>query len=172
MRLSFILFVSTIGFVSANPPAFVNQALGVASSYLDGPRAQSKWSWESCGEDSDPIVINEIQVSPDPPEVGEDLTVTVTGTANEPIQEGAFADVAVKLGLIKLLSKTFDLCEEARKANMTVQCPVEEGTYTVTQTVALPKEIPRVKFKIEVEGYTVDEDPLMCLELSVNFMLF
>jgi hypothetical protein len=65
----------------------------------------------------------------------------------------------VKLGLIKLLQKRFDVCEEAcvhdnstsgmktnstlrRKNNATVQCPVEPGTYNVEQTVALPKEIP------------------------------
>lgn len=29
------------------------------------------------------------------------------------IQEGAYAAVTVKLGLIKLLTKTFDICEEA-----------------------------------------------------------
>lgn len=28
-------------------------------------------------------------------------------------QEGAYADVTVKVGLIKLLQKEFDLCEEA-----------------------------------------------------------
>lgn len=28
-------------------------------------------------------------------------------------QEGAYADVTVKLGLIKLLQKEFDLCQEA-----------------------------------------------------------
>jgi hypothetical protein len=29
------------------------------------------------------------------------------------VQEGAYADVTVKLGLIKLLQKRFDVCEEA-----------------------------------------------------------
>lgn len=33
--------------------------------------------------------------------------------ADAPPQEGAYADVTVKLGLIKLLHKQFDLCEEA-----------------------------------------------------------
>lgn len=28
-------------------------------------------------------------------------------------QEGAYADVTVKLGLVKLLQKRFDVCEEA-----------------------------------------------------------
>lgn len=34
-------------------------------------------------------------------------------TADRMIQEGAYAAVTVKLGLIKLLTKTFDICEEA-----------------------------------------------------------
>ena len=77
------------------------------------------------------------------------------------LQEGAYADVSVKLGLIKIVQKQFDLCEEAyvsvifavsemltlsylrRNANTTVQCPVEEGNYEVVHTVALPKEIPQ-----------------------------
>jgi hypothetical protein len=29
------------------------------------------------------------------------------------VQEGAYAEVTVKLGLVKLLTKTFDICEEA-----------------------------------------------------------
>lgn len=67
----------------------------------------------------------------------------------------------MKLGLVKLLQKRFDVCEEAyvpdrllpsftqiehensRNANASVKCPVEVGPYTVSQTVALPKEIPR-----------------------------
>jgi ML domain len=76
-------------------------------------------------------------------------------------QEGAYADVTVKLGVVKLLSKEFDLCEEAyvflvlpvfaiptgissrRNAELEVQCPVKEGDYLVEHTVALPKEIPK-----------------------------
>lgn len=50
------------------------------------------------------------------------------------IQEGAYADVVVKLGLVKLLTKTFDICEEAY-----VICPVQQVYATVlltmTQTV-------------------------------------
>ena len=68
----------------------------------------------------------------------------------------------MKLGLVKILTKRFGVCEEAyvplpwshalshkglnsRNANATIQCPVERGSYTVEQTVALPKEIPKGK---------------------------
>ncbi|KAF9069123.1 ML domain-containing protein [Rhodocollybia butyracea] len=129
-----------------------------------------RWHWESCGLDTDPVTIQNIEISPDPPSPGAPLSVTVTGTANELIEEGAFVDVTVKLGLIKLLQKSFNVCEEARGANASVQCPVEKGQYVVTQTVDLPKEIPPAKFKIHVEGYTKDDDSLMCLDLTIDFM--
>jgi len=83
------------------------------------------------GTPDDVIQIESIQVTPDPPQPGKDLTVRVVGVASEIIQassnpsfslrrlltrlmqEGAYADVTVKLGLVKLLRKRFDVCEEA-----------------------------------------------------------
>lgn len=38
---------------------------------------------------------------------------------------------------------TKNTCFDSRKADATVQCPIEPGEYEVVQTVALPKEIPR-----------------------------
>ncbi|WOO77366.1 Phosphatidylglycerol/phosphatidylinositol transfer protein [Vanrija pseudolonga] len=130
----------------------------------------SSWRWSDCGLPSDAITIESISVSPDPPEPGKNLTVTVEATANEVVEEGAYADVTVKLGLIKLLQKRFDVCEEARNANASVQCPVQPGQYTVVQTVELPEEIPKAKFVVNIRGYTVDEDDLACLDLVVDFV--
>ncbi|KAG6381244.1 hypothetical protein JVT61DRAFT_5648 [Boletus reticuloceps] len=124
-------------------------------------RLAEKWTYRDCDKID--------QISPDPPKPGHDLTVTVSATAVGTIEEGAYADVSVKLGRIKLLTKTFDVCEEARNANATVQCPVQEGDYEVSQTVALPGEIPPAKFNIDVKGYTHDDDDLLCLSLIVNF---
>jgi len=136
-----------------------------------GPvHATQGWSYVDCGLPTDPIQIDSISVSPDPPQPGQDLTVTVKAHAQEQVEEGAYADVSVKLGLIKLLQKQFDLCEEARNANTSVQCPVERGNYEVVHTVALPKEIPKAKFNIDVRGFTVDEDDLFCVKLNVDFM--
>ncbi|VDB86513.1 unnamed protein product [Peniophora sp. CBMAI 1063] len=154
-------------------------APAVMASPLDGQVAMSpqgdvriseSWSYSDCGSPSDAVQIESIVVSPDPPKPGEDMTVTVKGTAVETIKEGAYADVTVKLGLIKLLQKEFDICEEARNANASITCPVEEGYYTVVQTVTLPKEIPQAKFTVAVKGYTVDDDDLFCLNLKVDFM--
>ncbi|KIJ21675.1 hypothetical protein PAXINDRAFT_173771 [Paxillus involutus ATCC 200175] len=128
------------------------------------------WSYTDCGLPTDAIQLKSISLFPDPPKPGQDLTITVVGTAAEIIEDGAYADVVVKLGLIKLLSKRFDVCQEARTANASVQCPVEKGDYTVVQTVSLPKEIPQAKFTVNVRGYTNDDDDMLCLDLKVDFM--
>ncbi|KAF5377590.1 hypothetical protein D9615_005331 [Tricholomella constricta] len=136
----------------------------------DTPRIADKWAYKDCGSPTDPIQIQSIHVSPDPPQPGKDLTVEVVGKATRVIEEGAYADVTVKLGLVKLLQKQFDVCEEARKANASIQCPIQDGSYNVSQTVALPKEIPRAKFVVNVRGYTNDDDDMLCLDLTVDFM--
>ncbi|KAI6132762.1 ML domain-containing protein [Pisolithus croceorrhizus] len=138
---------------------------------LDTPaRTMEGWSYTDCGLPTDVVQIKSISVFPDPPKPGKNLTLTAVGTVNQVVEVGAFADVTVKLGLIKLLHKQFDICHEASAANASIQCPVDTGDYTVVQTVALPNEIPRAKFSINVRGYTVDEEDLLCLDLKVDFM--
>lgn len=116
-------------------------------------------------------------------------------------QEGSYADVLVKLGLIKLLQRRFDICEEAcvpaqvpsklhrsfsrltstlilapalcsDNANASLTCPVKPGHYTLTQTVELPKEIPRAKFAIDVLGVTAEDEDMLCLKLYIGTPAF
>jgi len=44
----------------------------------------------------------------------------------------------------------FTYSTSSRKANATLQCPVSPGSYTVVQTVALPKEIPKGAFVVSL----------------------
>ena len=55
---------------------------------------------------------------------------------------------------------------------MEIRCPVAPGYYTITQTVELPKEIPPAKFAIDINAYTVNDDDMLCLKLSVDFTRF
>lgn len=73
------------------------------------------------------------------------------------------------------------MCHEARQLNAAVSCPVDPGTYTIVQTVTLPKEIPTgkhrvahatnliqhpAKFGVRVRGFTADNEDMMCLGMS------
>jgi len=137
---------------------------------LDTPaRTQSGWNFIDCGLPTDVIQIESLTISPDPPKPGEDLTVKVSAYVTKTIEDGAYADVTVKLGLIKLLQKRFDVCDEAQKNNAEIQCPVEAGQHHVEQTVALPKEIPPAQFVVMVRGYTVDDEDMLCADIKVDF---
>ncbi|KAF7296762.1 ML domain-containing protein [Mycena indigotica] len=162
--LAALLFASLAAFAVALPES--QQALGNVRT------APDSWEYKDCGEDSDAVQIKSITVSPDPPKIGSDLTVTIVADVKETIEEGATADVLVKVGRIKLLEQSFDLCEEARKANASISCPVEPGLHTIEQTVTLPKEVPKLKYVISVRGFTVEEDNMACVDLTVQFRPF
>ncbi|KAK3180440.1 hypothetical protein K4F52_008168 [Lecanicillium sp. MT-2017a] len=143
--------------------------LALTVAFLSAGSSAESWSYEDCGAPDDVLQLESISVKPDPPVPGKDVAITVTGTVRDTIADGAYVDLTVKLGLIKILKKELDICEEARKANSTVQCPVVPGKYTVTHTISLSRNIPWARYKIDVGGYTVDDDPLLCAQISVDF---
>ncbi|KAL1703005.1 ML domain-containing protein [Schizophyllum commune] len=144
--------------------------MGAASSVdVEQVRIQGGDVHVAGGDQTSTVQLKSITISPDPPIPGQQLTMTVEADVQETIQEGAYADVTVKVGLIKLLQKRFDICEEARNANATVQCPVERGEHTVVQTVQLPREIPPAMFKIDVLAWTHEDEDMACAKFEVDF---
>ncbi|CDZ96745.1 vacuole protein [Phaffia rhodozyma] len=156
---------SLVGLASWGAEAISGIGRGKVNTFPEGG-----WSWVDCGVAGDAVQVESINISPDPPVPGKNLTVSVKGVVIDPINEGSYADVLVKLGLIKLLQKRFDVCDEAENANATVQCPVSPGSYEVSQTVELPKEIPRAKFAIQVRGVTAEDKDMLCLDLFIDFL--
>lgn len=99
-RISFIslLALASVGFAAASS----------AQEPLQGSSVNSQWSWHDCGKVSepgdenlpysrhtytlglptDPVRIKSIEISPDPPTPGANLTVKVVGEANEIIEVG------------------------------------------------------------------------------------
>ena len=138
------------------------------------------WSYTNAGLPTDPLQIETITLTPDPPKVYSDTTLTLKGTVLEAIEDGAYFDVTVKLGLIKLMQKRFDLFEELRGAKTLGTTwaaspdpaggPIKPGDLELTIAMPLPKEIPQAKFTLNVRGYTASEDDLATLDLKFDFM--
>ena len=81
-------------------------------------------------------------LDPDPPKKGQNLHIEFEGWLSEEIEEGAYIDVIVKYGVVKLLQKKFDLCEQAKEIDK--ECPLPSGAFAFIKDVDLPKEIPPV----------------------------
>ncbi|KAI7964535.1 hypothetical protein MJO29_002633 [Puccinia striiformis f. sp. tritici] len=141
-----------------------------SDSVSDFPNRQAlKETSSSSGLDTDPLTISSVEIDPNPPKVGQNLTVRATGTIRRLIEDGAYAVVTVNVGLVRLLQKTFDVCEELRKADVSLQCPMEPGDFDIAYEITLPKEIPPVTYRIDALAYTTDDDDMACANLSVDF---
>lgn len=126
------------------------------------------WTYVDAGMPEYPFQLRSITVSPDPPEPGKDLEYTIRGQLAAPLAEGAYVDVQVRLGLVKLLTRRLDLCEELRRLG--VKTPMPAGDFELVRKVALPREIPQAKFKISANGYTANDEDLFDVNIFVDFM--
>lgn len=74
---------------------------------------------------------------------GTTLTIEATGIVKETIEDGAYVDLEVKYGYIRLINTRADLCNEVK--NVDLECPIEKGKIAIVKQVDLPKEIPPVR---------------------------
>ncbi|KZV96819.1 hypothetical protein EXIGLDRAFT_642868, partial [Exidia glandulosa HHB12029] len=109
-----------------------------------------------CGTDDDWFKLDKIEATPYPPRSGENVTVYAVGTVYKAIEEGAFVDITVKLGLIKIHTERVDICKIVEE-NGERECPLEPGEYTVNQTVTIPGVAPLGRYSIEARGYSGEE---------------
>ncbi|GBC09758.1 hypothetical protein RclHR1_00910008 [Rhizophagus clarus] len=174
MRNNFILFACFLLIVLTNAIPLHN---GCVSTYEEGeqllllakefPVNSITETISDCSNSNDILQIKYIRLNPDPPLKGKQLKIDAAGYLKEQVGEGSYIDVTVKLGLIKLLQKRFDLCEESQKVNK--PCPLEQGDQQLLTTIDLPKEIPPGKYIVDALVYTPDNRRIACLKAVAIF---
>jgi len=117
--------------------------------------------------DDDLITIDEVVLTPNPPQAGATLVIEARGTVKETILDGAYVNLEVKYGYIRLISTQANLCKEVK--NVDLECPIEPGAISITKPVDLPKEIPPGKYTVQADVYTKDDVHITCLTATVNF---
>ncbi|SMN20243.1 similar to Saccharomyces cerevisiae YDL046W NPC2 Functional homolog of human NPC2/He1 [Maudiozyma saulgeensis] len=121
-------------------------------------------------EEKQLLDISSVVLSPNPPERGNELVITAKGEIKTTIKDGAYVDVEVRLGYIKLLTQTFDLCEVLKENDVNgLTCPVKPGIYDLEKKVDIPDEVPPGKYTILARAYTADDDLLACITGEVIF---
>lgn len=115
----------------------------------------------------DLLQITKVDLSPNPPQAGQTLVIEATGVLASKIEEGAYVDLSVKYGLIRLISTRADLCEQIK--NVDLNCPIENGKLSISKSVDLPNEIPPGTYTVFADVYTVDAKKITCLTATVKF---
>ncbi|KAI9859087.1 MAG: Phosphatidylglycerol/phosphatidylinositol transfer protein [Vezdaea acicularis] len=112
------------------------------------------------------LKIDHVDLTPNPPVKGENLTLEAVGTFSEPVEKGAKVRLLVKYGYVKIFNREEDLCDQV--GNVDLSCPLD-GKNTVTKIIQLPKEIPPGKYDVQADVYTKDEKKIICLAAEVTF---
>jgi hypothetical protein len=119
----------------------------------------------------DLLVLEYVDLDPNPPTAGNTLTIKAEGTLLEDVGEGAYVILQVKYGLIRLVSTRADLCDQVENVDM--ECPIKKGKTTITKDVELPKEIPPGKYTVFADVYTAEPESkhIVCLTATVVFSM-
>ncbi|CUM62657.1 uncharacterized protein PRCAT00000211001 [Priceomyces carsonii] len=111
--------------------------------------------------------LQSVVILPNPPVRGENLTFIAEGYVSKDIEDGAYVEVDVRYGYIKLIHQTFDLCEEITKVDLS--CPINKGNQIIKKEVEIPKEVPSGKYIVNARAYTKDDEFITCLSATVEF---
>ncbi|KAM0250011.1 hypothetical protein ACHAQJ_008818 [Trichoderma viride] len=165
-------FSTTVACLSAclAAPATALAIWGDSASALDSSlKVPGENPIEYCNadRDGDLIVIEKVDLAPNPPKPGQALLITASGDVKRTVTKGAYVKVVVKYGLIQLLSTTADLCEQL--GNVDLSCPLEPGEMTITKSVDLPSAIPPGTYNVLADVYSDDDEHITCLKATVNF---
>jgi hypothetical protein len=151
--LALVTIVGTlvVGVLTKNvfqPPSQQNPLI----SPFDSNKVPGKSPVEICSlsPSDDLVIIEYINLTPNPPQAGQNLTIDAMGYLKVDIEEGAYANFEVKYGFIKLLTGTADLCEKA--AEVDLECPIKKGQIKVQKVVELPAQIPPVIVPFYLRG--------------------
>lgn len=112
--------------------------------------------------------LQRVVIDPNPPAKGQNLTFVATGYLSQDVVDGAYVDIDVKYGYIRLIHQTFDLCEEV--TNVDLECPIKRGEQVISKLVEIPNEVPPGKYLVNARAYTKDDVLISCLSATVEFL--
>ncbi|EER36215.1 phosphatidylglycerol/phosphatidylinositol transfer protein precursor [Candida tropicalis MYA-3404] len=113
------------------------------------------------------LKLTKVDLTPNPPKVGTNLTFTAVGTVDQTIEDGAYVEVEVRYGFIKLIHQTYELCDEITKVDL--ECPIKKGEHVISKVVEIPEEVPPGKYLVTARAYTKDDEYITCLTATVVF---
>ena len=120
--------------------------------------------WSNCTMPNDKADILNVIIMPDPPQKGQNVTITATLNIKEEITGGKI-DIKLKVGFLPI-HETLDLCDTLQKAGQT--CPIQKGTTTNKITQEVPNDIPSVRITGTVKVKDQNGMEIICIEVDLH----
>jgi len=122
-----------------------------------------------CKDPADYIFnIDYVNLTPNPPVPGQNLTIIAAGTSSQTIQSEAKLFVQVKLGYVTILRKEYDFCDAIDAVDLS--CPLEKGQHKISKVVQIPAAVPPGTYSVSANAWTKDhEGEMTCLQGGITF---
>lgn len=116
---------------------------------------------------SNSLGINRVQLTPDPPRAGENLTVTVFGKSQDKF-ETVNLELQVKALGIEIADLKFDMC-----GDLQVKCPLTTNdNYQASITYEVPSEAPKgINVDAHLVGFDSSNSVIDCLDISTKISI-
>ncbi|KAI9888093.1 MAG: Phosphatidylglycerol/phosphatidylinositol transfer protein [Watsoniomyces obsoletus] len=121
-------------------------------------------------QSEDFLVIEHVNLNPNPPVPGQNLTIEAAGVFKKEVEKGAYVHLSVKYGLIRIVQTTADLCEQIENVHDDdFKCPIEPGESKLNKTIELPAQIPPGTYTVEADIFSKHDEHIVCLTAHVEF---
>jgi len=119
--------------------------------------------WSICGPNSDHLHVKTVSITPDPPAIGQDLTVQIQGTLDETIVSGTVHLELAVFRTIILVNTTYSLCTLISKF---MSCPLKQGAVNIKVQATIPSEAPAGPYTGKVHVYDQNDSEVICVDLK------
>ncbi|PHH66813.1 hypothetical protein CDD81_5945 [Ophiocordyceps australis] len=159
------LIIACLSACLAPAPASASRALDGGSNEVPG---DSPLVFCEGDHGKDIVDIERVDITPNPPIPGQNLTISASGTVKEVIETGAYVHLSLKYNkFIPIPINNQGLCENIGQVGL--QCPLEPGKMTISKEFALEKQIPPGTYDVQADVFTKDNRKITCLQASVVF---
>lgn len=105
-----------------------------------------------CGNDDDVMKVLDIDIDPNPPRKGENVSIIAFGSLQETLNDGAYIVAEMKKGVLRFPKIKASICE-----NLVGGCPVQKGATKLELKFEIPKVFPSGNYEVKAVVYNADD---------------
>jgi len=128
---------------------------------LDVAAVASADIWSNCGSPSDHLKDLKVTITPDPPVLGQALTISASGTFDEELTA-----ITLNYNVDGLISGSLDLCNLLSKT--THPCPIPAGPLSITKSFNLPNLPPGIPVSAQATVLDQNNQEVACIKINID----
>jgi len=121
--------------------------------------------WSNCGNANDELQLKNVTITPDPPKIGQPISVFASGQLTTSIESGTIR-VLLYWGKIRLINETLALCDVLVPP---LKCPLSAGPTSILVNQQIPSNAPHGNY---TGGFIVTDDSngkeITCISLKFS----